>query len=213
MSNPENEYPQFTNDMLADVTQHFFKNGIRSVDMEEIAKILGITKKYLYQLVSTKGELVAKCAKFVMIHFTENLNAAAKKAKDPVEEFILVNDFISTDYSSLNPKSFRELRNYYPTAYKIYSDFHFGFNETFIMRNLNEGVDQGLYRDDIHRALLTRIYLNTTINLLEDDSYPFDQFSYPATRIEFIIMFLRGILTDKNQQLLDKYLEEYKPRG
>lgn len=201
------DYPQITTQMLAQVTQHFIKNSIRGIEMEEIAELLGINKKYLYQLVSSKGELVAKCATFITGHFSKTQNDLAEQAKDPIHEFFLVNESIVQNYGNMHPKFFKDLKKYYPTAHKIYSEFHYKFNEEFITRNLNQGLDQKIYREDMDLPLLVRMYLNTTINLIDDENYPFDRFSYSDSRTEFIKTYVLGLVNEQGKALYVQYFD------
>jgi AcrR family transcriptional regulator len=56
-------------DVLERVRELFYKYGVRSVSMDDICRDLGISKKKLYQLFSSKNELVEKLLKLERENF------------------------------------------------------------------------------------------------------------------------------------------------
>ena len=66
-------------DILERVRELFYKYGVRSVSVDDICRDLGMSKKKLYQYVSSKTELVGKLLELAQSNGME-LGQATNKA-------------------------------------------------------------------------------------------------------------------------------------
>jgi AcrR family transcriptional regulator len=64
--------------ILDDTMELFFKYGIRSITMDDVARELGMSKKTIYKYVGNKAELVDQCIK---VKFEEITRCAERRGR------------------------------------------------------------------------------------------------------------------------------------
>ena len=74
---------------------------------------------------------------------------------------------ISEKLQSIQPAVIFDMQKYYPEAWAIMEEHKSVFIHNQIKENLEEGIKQGLYRNNMNPELVTRIYV-TLINSIFD---------------------------------------------
>ncbi|MFT5883952.1 MAG: AcrR family transcriptional regulator [Arcticibacterium sp.] len=181
----------------------YFTRGIRSVTMDEIAAALGISKKTIYLHFSDKRSLVEASTK----HFLAQEKCAEKKiyeaSTNPVEEIILSTQLMREMLTNINPAIFHDLQKYYPKTWKHYLAHKEDFRDV-VLRNLNEGIKQGLYRPDIHPAILANLRIESVDMAFNPVAFPPIEFNILDVQLAFIDHFLRGIVTEKGLKVYEE---------
>jgi len=183
----------------------YFRYGIRSVTMDDVAVELGISKKTLYEFFKDKEELVKQSIAYYM--------------KQPVVDFECQEDLNAIDklflYREYGMKMLRlynnnldfDLKRQYPEINEKLQAFK---KEKIYQQNysiIEQGIKEGLYRaelniDIISRLLVGRILLifNHTTGIFSEDEI------YGESLFDNIMDYhLHGICTEKG-------LEYYKQK-
>ena len=95
----------------------FFRFGVRSVTMDDIAKHLGMSKKTIYQCYKDKDEMVFKLMQVQVQQHEEVFGGIQKTSANVIEEVFEIMKEISSYLSRVNPLLMYELQKYYPKAY------------------------------------------------------------------------------------------------
>jgi hypothetical protein len=74
---------------------------------------------------------------------------------------------------------------------------------------IEKGVTEGLFRTDINPDLVNRCLYNLGMAIMNNDVYPYDQFSRRDVIKNTFIIYLRGISTHKGLLLIDKLEEKF----
>src|SRR5688572_19650675 len=82
----------------------FFKYGIRSVTMDDIAKHLGMSKKTIYQYYKEKDEIVHKLMQARLKKDECSFAECAEKAENIVDEVFSMMKNIHEIFSKINPQ-------------------------------------------------------------------------------------------------------------
>lgn len=77
--------PSREEDILAESTRVFARNGFRATDVQVIADSLGIGKGTIYRAFPTKQELFLACADRAMRRLQDSVQAASAQLNDPIE--------------------------------------------------------------------------------------------------------------------------------
>lgn len=184
----------------------FCQYGFKSVTMDDIAKHLGISKKTIYQHFSDKNELVN-------LLIEDRLNCqecltqdSANKASDAVEEIFLSLVSMNQSLATLNPKMFYDLQKYHPQAWIFFKEFKEKALGKSIRKNLERGIAEGLYREDINIDILTQLRLDHVEIIFNNHShYVKDKYNLAQVMIEITQHFLYGVCNEKGLALLNKY--------
>lgn len=183
----------------------FFKYGIRSVTLDEMARELGISKKTIYQHFKDKNHIVHEVIMFFLQKDREYSEAIYKSAKDPIHEVIETTVCIRENVSNVHTSLFYDIQKYHPKAWNLYLEQRQFYYE-IIRRNLKEGIEQGYYREDINPDILALLRLASIELGFGSDSFTKKNFDFMEIQAQTIDHFIRGVVTEKGKQLYTEYL-------
>lgn len=197
--------------ILEKATELFFSLGIKSVSMDDLARHLGISKKTLYQSIENKEDLISK-ALFAHIEgsskqIEEIFNNPNNNAIDVLTKVASVNSQI---LRKINPAAIYDLKKYYHNIWKKLQEHEETYISEMIERNIKEGIEQGLYRDNINVSIITKLYASQIDFLTDQEKFPQEQFSISKVYIEFIRYHIYGIASPKGIKYFNKILQDIK---
>lgn len=186
----------------------FNRFGIRRVTMDEIAVKTGMSKKTIYQSFENKDELVEAVLEE---HLQRNLllcGGNKTKAENAVHEIFLNIDAVQELFRELNPAVFYDLEKFHHAAFlKLYQHKN-NFMFKTVKENLEWGIKDGLYREDINVDVTTKIRLETMFLPFNHEVFPFGKYNLVEVETQTLEHYLYGIATIKAHKLIDKYKQQ-----
>jgi AcrR family transcriptional regulator len=183
----------------------FYKFGIKSITMDDIAKHMGVSKKTIYRVVSNKKEIVEMMMRFDMEEHKIAIQKIADEAPDVIAEIINCRKFMNDVFSEMNPILFYDMQKYHPKAWQIFRDFKENFISTIVEQSLIKGIKQGLVRPEINTKIVVRMRLAEVEMAFDPEVFPPSKYDVVEVHMTFINMFLHGICTLKGHNLVNKY--------
>jgi AcrR family transcriptional regulator len=183
----------------------FFRYGIKSITMDDVAKHLTISKKTIYQFLNDKHELVSMVTKNHLDEQEKIINEIADKAIDPIDEVLKLSVHLRQSFQNINPSLLFEVQKYHPKAWKIFMDHRELCIHHMISRNLESGIAQGLYRSEIDVEILSKLRMEEIQMGFNPFLFPPQKFNIQKVQVQFIDHFLHGICTLKGHKLINKY--------
>ena len=194
----------------------FRKFGIKSVTMDDISRQLGISKKTLYQFVSDKNELVTKVLQLDMKSMEGCfLDEGATKKENAIEQLINVSRHVRQIMNTRNPSSEYDLNKYYPELYRTFNEFRNKLMFSSILKNLIQGKEEGIYREDLNPEYIARFYVSRVETIMEDKTNAeFEEYP-PEFFVQIFIYHIRGLANEKGLKFFDEHMSEitnYNPQ-
>jgi AcrR family transcriptional regulator len=183
----------------------FIKYGIKNLTMDDVAKELGMSKKTIYHFVENKAQLVQLTIQSYLEKERRQLEAILKPSKNSVDEMIQMISYFFNQVREFNPSALNDLQKYYPESWNIYNEYRFHFMLTRIAENLEKGIKQGVYRNDLNADIISKIYIAGVDILINQNFFPAKKYVFIDTYKEYLNYHLRGIVSAKGL----KYLEEH----
>jgi TetR/AcrR family transcriptional regulator, cholesterol catabolism regulator len=186
----------------------FFRYGVKSVTMDDIARELGISKKTIYQHFEDKNAIVYAGVEH---HFECDREIAERmqaEAPDPIAEVVMTSEMMRQTMSGMNPTAIFDIKKYYPQAWDLFSKYKKDFILDIVKKNLMKGVELGLYRANINVEVIARFRLEQVEMGLDPYLFPLAQFNPLDTQLELLDHFLRGIITLEGLNLYENYLKK-----
>lgn len=182
----------------------FFRYGIKSLTMDDVASELGISKKTLYQMVESKDDLVMK----VLRHHTSReksqcLNLASQ-ASNAIEEIFIVLDSNSQEMAQMKTNVVNDLQKYHREGWLLIRNFHYDFVYKVIRENMLRGRKEGLYRENFDIDIIAKLHLATAFNLFDEQLFPDGSTPRVVLFKEYMLHFLHGIVSPKGLTYLKK---------
>lgn len=194
--------------ILSEVGRLYSKYGIKSVTMEDVARHLGISKKTLYQYVVDKNELVTKTMDFALNCQQELMNDETRLGLNAIEELFWVNRKINRFIKEHNPSMEYDLKKYYP---RIHQKFQVAKREGMyasILLNIQKGVKEGLYREDINAEIIAKLYLTRIENITNEGIFSIEEFTSPKLFKEIFTYHIRGMANQKGVNFLELNIDK-----
>jgi len=191
--------------ILKESEQLFFRYGVKSITMDEIATHLGISKKTIYQFFQDKKELVLKVVESRLLAQEKEMLDITDKAADPVQEVILISEWLREFFQNLNPYLMMEIQKYYPKAYGVFLQHKQKCMLENIYDNIKKGVAVGLYRPTIDMDTIARLRMISVEASFNPDNFPLAKKNFNEVQLQLIDHFLYGICTLKGHKLINKY--------
>jgi len=191
-------------------TEIFMRYGIKSVNMDDVARHLGISKKTLYKYVSDKKELVRKG---MDLHCTAEDNFIAeieKQGLNAIDENFEIMKFLSSMLKTLHPSIMFDMEKYHPEIWKEMIQSRKETTYGAVKRNLEKGKQEGLYREDLDPTLIATLYINSIDAIFNFTNNPEIELSILDQYLEVFRYHIRGIASAKGVEYLIKKVNEQK---
>ncbi len=191
--------------IIESATELFYRFGIKSITMDDVARHLAMSKKTLYHHFSDKNEMVMKCFQHDLVNRECIFKDISENAPDAVGELMQLMKFMETMYSAINPNLFYDIQKHYPNVWKLFREFKEKRLMSSIEANLHKGVEQGLYRKDMNIRIVARLRLEEVEMGFNPQYFPPDKYNFAKVQMELFNHFLHGIVTLKGHKLINKY--------
>lgn len=191
--------------ILTETKELFFRYGIKSITMDDVAKHLSISKKTIYQFFKDKDELVAIVAKKHMEENEKAIKEIASTAIDPIDEVLKISDHIKQSLQNLGSSVLYDIEKFHPKAWKIFLEHKENCVHCSLVENLQRGIKMGLYRPDLDVEIMSRLRIEEIQMGFNPLLFPTQKFDLRNVQLQFIEHFLYGICTLKGHKLINKY--------
>lgn len=186
-------YRQQLREKILKISMEEFKSkGIRAVKMDDIAALLGISKRTLYEIYSNKEELLLECVKFQEGQYDAYMASFEKDPSNNVIDIII--EFYNKQIqwlSDVNPLYFSDIQKYSQVvSYFERRDIERKQDKMIFYQR---GIREGVFRDEVDYDVLSRILKASIDYIKQTQMYK----EYDLTRIlnNIIMLFIRGVCT------------------
>lgn len=183
----------------------FMQYGLKSVSMEDLSRKLGMSKKTIYLHFSDKDALVKSVVERVLNTNTKLHIEERSRSTNAIHEEFLIIELIGILFKTMNPSILFDMQKYYPDAFVYFLHHKNNIIKEMIRENLQRGLKEGLYREEINLDILTRYRVESVV-------MPFHPEFQQGLKKELIeicreisIHFLHGIATIKGKKFIEKY--------
>ena len=186
----------------------FFSQGIKAVSMDDVAHAVGISKRTLYEVFTSKDELLVKCINFMQ---EQHEHKAICEGGNFIEIALRhVNDALSF-MQNINPSFFVDLaRINYRSASESYSkSMEKRRQKTSDL--LAQGQQQGLIRQDVDIRLISDILMSPDNGLISN-LVATGHYAMSHIMQSLCLLFIRGIATEKGIKEVDRLMSEYNSK-
>jgi len=156
-------------ELVEPIKDLFYAYGLKNLSMDDISHRLGISKKTLYTFVKNKEELLEK----IFLHEDDRLmmmNEEMDKLKiNAIEKLLKISQLVNEEMKRINPMIRFEMQKYYSQLYDLFVERKRKNVFEGMKVNIQQGIQEKIYRDDINVDLVATIYLNSFIELHNSD--------------------------------------------
>jgi TetR/AcrR family transcriptional regulator, cholesterol catabolism regulator len=189
---------------LQQVEALYMRYGIKSTTMDDVARELGISKKTLYQFVENKDDLIVKVVQCHISQEKQLCEEQFNQSANAIEEIMMVIKFNTQQLAQMRSNIVYDLQRYHRDAWDIVAGYRNKFMYDVVHRNLQRGIDEGLYRIDIKVDIMTKIHIITSFQLFDEDFFPSTQYARAEIFNEYLMHYLYGIVSEQGRTYMSQ---------
>ena len=168
----------------------FHQQGIKAVTMDNVAHMLSMSKRTLYQVFRDKEDLLLACA---------------KKRQEEEHQFIELFKMSLDDVRHVNPKFFVEM-NKYPNIVAYHREMNKKHGKEGVAF-MKKGIEQGIFKENINFEIVVP-FMQRKIDMLIDEEI-FNGYNIMEIFVNTIMVMLRGCCTEKGIGMIDCFMEDW----
>jgi AcrR family transcriptional regulator len=196
--------------ILEQVRRLYYRYGIKSVTMDDVAKHLSISKKTLYEYFTDKEDLVRN---IVMLDYKNRHNffqEIRNKNLNAIEELFEVYRMINTMFRDYNASMEYDVHKYYPELFTQVRELRRKRMYDTMYNNMNRGKKEGLYRKELNSKIIARLLVFKVENMFDNDIFTMEELASVKVFNEVFVYHLQGILNEKGRNFFEKNFTRLK---
>lgn len=193
---------------LDEVTNLFFKYGVKSVTMADIARELGISKKTIYTKVTDKNDLVEKVMEYRLTCDQQMVQQIATADKNAIDEQFDICSAFGQIIKNMHPSVMFDLKKYYPEIWKKFKCHKENFALQMLIKNLKKGKEQGVFRKGFNEEVIARLYFAQIDAIMDSTVFDPKEFNYLELVLEMMIYHISGVSSPEGTIYLEKTLKD-----
>ena len=203
--NEPTEYKQQLKDRILECAINEFRiKGIKAVKMDDLAAILVISKRTLYEIYRNKELLLLAVVKAGVSDYEAHmskfmLNTQASVISTIVEFYRYQMQLLT----SISPAYFADIDKY-PLVTRWLEKNRQKNNET-ANQFFQEGVRQGFFREDVDYSLISEVGHATMSYIMKKQVY--NRYGMKQILHDVIMLYIRGFCTIKGIEAMEKELQ------
>ncbi|HEY0047584.1 MAG TPA: TetR/AcrR family transcriptional regulator [Flavobacterium sp.] len=190
--------------IIAKATEMFLKLGFKSITMDDIAGEMCISKKTIYKYFINKELLVTESVDTMHRTIHQIMETIINQNFNPIEENFEIRKMFKGIFQSAETSPLYQLRKHYPEIYDKVLAQEFEECNSFMIQNINKGIQDGWYRKDIDIEVYSRFYYMLIFTINEKT-----KLEKEAQKLEYAAMeyHMRAMATEKGILELERQLK------
>ena len=193
--------------LLTSAKELFLSYGVKSVSMDDIARMLGISKKTVYTFVENKKELVVSVIRQFIDEEHAIVDEIRANSENAIHEMMSIARYVLENVRKINPSLSYDLKKYHPAAWRLIDKDHFNHIQDCIKMNIERGIKEGFYREEIDVDIYSKLYIGLARLIFNPDSFDTREYRLSDLYQNTMDYHIHGIMNDKGRKTFNKYLK------
>ncbi|MBU3820474.1 TetR/AcrR family transcriptional regulator [Flavobacteriaceae bacterium XHP0103] len=182
-------------EIIVFAAEKFTQFGSKRFTMEELAELLGISKKTIYKYFFSKEDLVSESVKFLLDKIRAEIDAALDKETDPILKIVAIYQIGFEHFKCFRPAFIFGLNKYYPKASSVFETFRQDIVFNIVYKLLEEAKQNKIIRQDVNLTLVCEFYFLRIDNFIYKPNNFFEVYSNKELLNHLIVYNLKGLLS------------------
>jgi AcrR family transcriptional regulator len=196
--------------IIQGATKVFMQYGIKSVNMDDMARHLGVSKKTIYLYVKDKEELLSKSILGYCDIEDQQMREISEKGLNAIDESLEIMKMVSSMLQNMHPSIVYDMEKYHPELFSQLKEAREKAIYTSMYDNMKKGQKDGLYRKDFNPEIISPLYMSHVNVLLNQHLFPFTKWKLSELYKESFVYHIRGIASTKGLEYLKEKIKHIK---
>lgn len=178
--------------------------GIKTVTMDSLACHLVMSKRTIYEVFSDKDELLIGVLNWMAERQKEMVKRVLDESENAIVAIFKLLEINRDHFQQMSPAFQADIKKFHHEVLMKKADKFEMPDYSNNLEVIERGIKEKLFRKDINADLVNRgmYYMGRTI--MDNDLYPFEQFSRRDVIRNVVINYMRGISTPAGVGLINK---------
>ena len=181
--------------IIEKVRKFLVQEGMGDISLDKLESV-GISKEDILQYVDSKEELVEKVLEFERSSFVKIFLEYNFEGQNAIDILFIVSQEINDRFKDVSPSVTMEFEKYFPKIYMKHMEHRMAFIFDKIQINVEKGIAQGMYREDLSSEIVGRMYLSKLEDMHNPELYPPERFKFGTIYDTMIDSFVKSIATE-----------------
>jgi AcrR family transcriptional regulator len=178
--------------------------GIKSVTMDSLANHLGMSKRTIYEVFSDKDELLIGVLKWMTQKQRELVKRVLDDSENAIVAIFKLLESNMNHFQEMSPAFQADMKKFHQDILMKKSDKCEMPDYRNNIQLIERGMKEKLFRKDINPDLVNRCLYSMVRSIMDQDLYPFEQFTRREVVKNGFINYLRGFSTNEGVKLINK---------
>lgn len=183
--------------------------GIKSVTMDSIAGHLGISKRTIYENFTDKDDLLIGVLRSMAERQRELIKKVIRESENAIVGIFRLLELNRDHFQSMSPAFQADLKTFHMELLIKKSDKCEMPDHRATVEIIEKGKKEKLFRKDINADLVNRCLYFLARSVMDNEIYPFDEFTRKDVMRNVMINYLRGISTGEGLELINRLEERF----
>jgi TetR/AcrR family transcriptional regulator, cholesterol catabolism regulator len=179
--------------------EQFTRFGVRTVTMEDIARLAGVSKKTIYQEFKDKKDLVREAFRAILEKDKIRLQFIVDSEDRVIEHLVKSSQTMRERLEHMNPLAILEVQKYFPEAWEEFESFKKDFVIKDLINVIERGKALGYFRPEIDSKILAQLRVSQISSVFESGIQGRSGQDVLNLQLELMDHFLHGIFTEKGR--------------
>lgn len=186
----------------------FMRYGVKAVTMDDLAKHLGVSKKTFYKYFKDKNDLVLHILNAKIAEDKIVCKECIDSSENAIDELIMISKFVSEMFSGVHSSVFYDLRKYHRNAWDVIDDHKNGFVKKQIRNNIERGLEENLYRQNINKDVVSTVYIASMNSVFDGETFNDLKLNLSEILLELIRFQIRGMVNENGLNYLKERIKK-----
>jgi AcrR family transcriptional regulator len=180
-------------------TEQFSRFGVRTVTMEDLARLAGVSKKTIYQEFADKKDLVKEAFERILEQDRCKLAFIVENEDGVIEHLVKTSKMMRERLQNMNPLAIMEIQKYFPESWKMFEDFKAKVIMNDLVNVIEKGKKLGYFREEIDSEILAKVRVNQITSAFDPVNFTDPNYNLAEEQMVLLDHFLHGIFTEKGR--------------
>lgn len=196
--------------IIEKIREYPFRRGIGHLSLAKVSSKIDVPESQIRKYIRDEAELVEKVLEFERESFKIIFDVHDFEGVNAIDILLTVSKEIALKFKNISPAITFDLKKHYPDIYQEHFEKRRDFIFEKIRINLEKGISQGIYRNDLSIELISRLYISRLIDLHNPDFFPPEKFSFETLFNVMFDNFIRSIAKPEGVKYFEKKRKELK---
>ena len=183
--------------ILEKARDHYFNNGFSASTMDDLAHLLGMSKKTIYKYFSSKDEIISAITHEKLNDIHAHCNHIHNDATiEFLERIKCVTHYISKEMQAMKPSFYTDIQKTMPQLWKEINAFRYEKVIKDFRTTIREGIELGVFRKDINVEVLVLMYANAMESIVNPETLSTLPLTASQAYDAIVDIVFGGIFTD-----------------